>query len=144
MAEVTVKSLYVDDLQRFKLLRRGITVQTVRSTLASKHREALPDNFVIKYEWGVHTRTAKCPPPPPPPPLPTAIISLSSSCRVPQAKAYKSCGRTRSLKTCCRAWKTREIVARYDCTSVVSDRHSLSVVFNAMYNNRLAADPSWH
>ena len=52
MAEVTVKSLFVDDLQRFRIARAGITVQMVREKLIEKHRADLPENFVIKYEWG--------------------------------------------------------------------------------------------
>eukprot|EP01048_Picozoa_sp_COSAG05_P017325 COSAG05_NODE_2345_length_3199_cov_1.827419_3_plen_82_part_00 len=54
MGEITVKSLYVDDLQRFKISRSGITIHSVRAKLIEKHREVLPQDFVIKYEWGAY------------------------------------------------------------------------------------------
>ena len=46
MSEITLKSLYVDDLQRFKLPRQGISISLVRSKLKEKHREDLPTDFV--------------------------------------------------------------------------------------------------
>ena len=52
MGEITVKSLYMDDLQRFKISRSGISIHSVRAKLVEKHREVLPRDFVIKYEWG--------------------------------------------------------------------------------------------
>ena len=52
MTEITVKSLFRDDLQRFKLASAGATLAGIRAALVSHHRGVLPENFVIKYEWG--------------------------------------------------------------------------------------------
>ena len=53
MGDVTIKSLFREDLQRFKMARDGATLAGVRSQLETQHRGMLPPNFVIKYEWGV-------------------------------------------------------------------------------------------
>ena len=52
MNEITVKSLFRDDLQRFKMARAGATLAGVRDVLVAQHKGVLPENFVIKYEWG--------------------------------------------------------------------------------------------
>lgn len=58
MSDITIKSLFREDLQRFKMPREGATLAGVRSKLETQHRGMLPQNFVIKYEWGTSLHTA--------------------------------------------------------------------------------------
>ena len=54
MGDITIKSLFREDLQRFKMARDDgeCTLSGVRAKLEAQHRGMLPPNFVIKYEWG--------------------------------------------------------------------------------------------
>ncbi len=53
MGDITIKSLFREDLQRFKMARdKDCTLAGVRSKLENQHKGMLPQNFVIKYEWG--------------------------------------------------------------------------------------------
>ena len=49
-----------DDLKRFKMPRAGITLADVRAELVRRHNSTLPDNFVVKYEWGACAPACLC------------------------------------------------------------------------------------
>ena len=74
MTEITVQSLFRDDLQRFKLASAGATLAGIRAALVSHHRGVLPENFVIKYEWGERASPPAPPAPPTWPAYPAQVL----------------------------------------------------------------------
>ena len=75
MGDITIKSLFREDLQRFKMVRAGATLAGVRSQLEAQHGGMLPAGFVIKYEWGASSPPKQHHVPASGPPVPTACLA---------------------------------------------------------------------